>query len=65
MGEFIDKIKQSSVEIKTQTTVLKIDANKKIIARNCIDGVHELQAKAVVLAMGCREKTRDQILMNR
>lgn len=60
---FINKIKQSGVEIKTQTTILRIDAHKKIIATNCTDGVHKFQAKAIVLAMGCRERTRDQVLI--
>ena len=60
---YIDKIKSSSVKIKTNTTVLEIDSNKKIIAINPKEGIITIESKAIILAMGCREKTRSQILI--
>jgi len=41
--------------------VIKITPDKRIIAINRDDGLLHIQAKAVVLAMGCRESTREAI----
>jgi len=60
---YIDKIKQSSIVVKTETSVLEIKKDKRIIAMNPSDGIFEIKAKTVILAMGCREKTRNQILI--
>lgn len=60
---YIDKIKKSNIKVKTETTVLKIDTNKNIIATNSIDGMIEIQAESIILAMGCRERTKSQILV--
>lgn len=61
---FIDQVlKHPRIDVKTGTTVLGIQENKKVIAVNTVEGVLEIQAKAIVLAMGCREKTRSQILL--
>ncbi len=60
---FIDKIKNSNIEIKTDTTVLNIDSNKKVVATNSKDGVFTIQSKSIILSMGCRERTRPQILI--
>lgn len=58
---FIEKVKEAGVEIKTDTTVLEIK-DKKIIATNS-EGILEVHSKAIILAMGCREKTRAQVLI--
>ncbi|MEA3458919.1 MAG: FAD-dependent oxidoreductase [Candidatus Thermoplasmatota archaeon] len=60
---YIDRIKKSNIKVKTKTTVLEIDADKNIIATNSIDGIMKIQAERIILAMGCREKTRSQILV--
>ncbi|MFH7450861.1 hypothetical protein RA279_28405, partial [Pseudomonas syringae pv. tagetis] len=44
----------------TDTTVLEITPEKKVYASSS-QGMIVLQAKAVILAMGCREKTRGAI----
>lgn len=59
---FINEIEEKEVDVRTDTTVLSIDENKKIIASNP-DGILEIKAKAIILAMGCRERTRNQILI--
>jgi len=41
--------------------VIKVTPDKRIIAMNRNDGLLYIQAKAIVLAMGCRERTREAI----
>jgi len=59
---FISLIKKSNIRVMTETSVLEIDSNKKILATSP-SGILEIEAKAVVLAMGCRERSRAQILL--
>jgi NADPH-dependent 2,4-dienoyl-CoA reductase/sulfur reductase-like enzyme len=60
---YINNVKNSNIEVKTDTMVIDIKNDKKITASNKTDGLFEIQAKAVVLAMGCRERTRSQIFL--
>ena len=46
------------VEILLDTFVMEITSDKKIFAMNKKDGYFEISAKAIILAMGCREKAR-------
>lgn len=46
------------VEILLDTFVMEITSDKKIYAMNKTDGYFEITAKAIILAMGCREKAR-------
>lgn len=61
---FIIEAKKRDIEIMTGTTVLSLSANNennagnKITAINPKDGVFTVSAKAVILAMGCRERSR-------
>ena len=55
---FIDKIMTMDVGIKLDTMVLSIDQSRNIVAVNREDGVFKVSANAIVLAMGCRERTR-------
>ncbi len=58
---FISMLEETDVEIKTSTMVLSIDADKKVTYVNDREGYVTVQAKAIVLAMGCRERTRGAI----
>lgn len=58
---FIEQLKEIGIEYKLDTMVLNLTKEKKIQMINTIDGFVELEAKAVVLAMGCRERTRGAI----
>ncbi|MDH5636818.1 MAG: FAD-dependent oxidoreductase, partial [Candidatus Bathyarchaeota archaeon] len=58
ISRFIKKVEDLRIESKLDTMVLEITPDKKIIAVNSVDGLLELRAKAIVLAMGCRERTR-------
>lgn len=58
---FIEQLKEIGIEYKLDTMVLNLTKEKKIQMINTIDGFVGLEAKAVVLAMGCRERTRGAI----
>lgn len=60
-GKFIEMIEEKNVEVLTDTMVLEVTADKRVYAMNSEKGSIEIQAKAVVLAMGCRERTRGAI----
>ncbi len=60
---FIDEVKGHGVETLMDTIVLDITPERKIYAINKSQGLIELKAGAIVLAMGCRERTRAQILL--
>ena len=55
---FIDKVIALGIEYKLNTMVLDILDNKQVTAVNTEDGILEIQAKAIILAMGCRERPR-------
>lgn len=54
---YIKTAEKKDVQLMNETMVLKFNNNKEITAINR-DGLHKIKAKAIVLAMGCREKTR-------
>lgn len=60
-GRFARKVLESDIDVKTDTMVLDITEDKKIIAQNAVDGLFEVCTKACILAMGCRERTREAI----
>ena len=60
---FIEQAKKSDIEIMLNTMVLNIDDERNIIALGEL-GIMEIQAGAVVLAMGCRERTAGAIAIN-
>lgn len=55
---FVTEVLKRNITVMTETTVLSLTENKVITAISPSDGIFELQAKAVVLAMGCRERSR-------
>lgn len=55
---FIEELKELNIEYKLDTMVLDISKDKVVSAINTEDGLININAKAVVLAMGCRERTR-------
>lgn len=60
---FIDEIKKSDIGVKLNTMVLDINENKVIHAVNTVDGVITIKAKSIILAMGCRERTKNQVFI--
>ena len=55
---FIDQVEELKIEYKLNTMVMDIAGDKTITAMNRTDGLFKIQAKAIVLAMGCRERSR-------
>ena len=55
---FIDQLLEENIEYKLNTMVLDISKEKVVTAMNRSEGILEIQAKAVILAMGCRERSR-------
>ena len=55
---FIKEVEKRGIEVWTQTTVLSLTKDKKVTIISSQTGVQELQAKSVILAMGCRERSR-------
>ena len=58
---FINEVVQLNVPQKLDTMVIEITNDKTIYAINNKDGLIEIKSKAVILAMGCRERTRGAI----
>ena len=57
-SRFIDQVLERNIEYKLNTMVMDISADKTVTAMNRQDGMFQIQAKAVILAMGCRERSR-------
>lgn len=62
-GRFSNEVEQLGIEYKTDTMVLNVSADKKITAINAEDGLMLIDAKAVILCMGCRERTRGALVI--
>lgn len=58
---FIDRLEGTGIEVKTDTMVLSITPDKSVYAINEKEGYMKIDAGAIVLAMGCRERTRGAI----
>ena len=58
---FINQLEDSDIEVLCGTMVLEISPDKKIQAINKDKGYLLLEGKAIVLCMGCRERTRGAI----
>ena len=54
----IDRVRELGIEVRCGTTVLSVDANRLVTAVSREHGLTLLKAKAIVLAMGCRERPR-------
>lgn len=62
-SRFIDQAMERKIEYKLNTMVMDITSDetsseKIVTAMNREDGMFEIHAKAVILAMGCRERSR-------
>lgn len=57
-ARFIEEVKKRKIEAVTDTTVLSLNESKELTAINAEQGVFRIGAQAVILAMGCRERSR-------
>ena len=57
-GRFIRQVEERKIPYLLNTMVLDISRDKVVTAMNRQEGMFQIQAGAVVLAMGCRERSR-------
>lgn len=57
-GRFIEKVKELNIPYKLHTMVLDITNEKIVTVMNKEEGLFQIQAKTIILAMGCRERSR-------
>jgi len=57
---YIDEVIQRKIPFLLNSMVFDLNADKEILISNRV-GLHRYQAKVVILAMGCRERTRGAI----
>lgn len=57
-GRFIDIVKEMKIDYILNTMVMDISPEKVVTAMNSTDGMFTINAKTIVLAMGCRERSR-------
>ena len=55
---FIEQVLEEKIEYKLNTMVMDISADRVVTAMSREDGMYQIQAGAVILAMGCRERPR-------
>lgn len=55
---FIDEVEERKIPYVLDTSVISVSKEKKVVAVSAKEGMVEYQAKAVILTMGCRERTR-------
>lgn len=58
---FINELFELGIEYKLDTMVLDITKERELSAVNSADGFIRISAKSIILAMGCRERTRGAI----
>ena len=55
---FVEQVERTRITVKTDTMVLNLNKDNQVIATNKEDGLLIINAKAIILAMGCRERPR-------
>ena len=57
-ARYIEKVRELGIPCLTDTMVLDISPEKVVTAVSPAEGLFQIQAEAVILAMGCRERPR-------
>ena len=60
-GRLIDRLLSTGVEVRLDTMVLKVGAGRRVHMAGKHTGYRVEEAKSILLAMGCRERTRGNI----
>lgn len=55
---YIELLEKQQIEVMLQTMVVEISKEKELTVMNLEKGCFQIQAKAIILAMGCRERPR-------
>lgn len=57
-ARYIEKVERMGIPYLTDTMVLDLSPEKVVTAVSLTEGIFQIQAQAVILAMGCRERPR-------
>ncbi|WP_395547780.1 MULTISPECIES: NAD(P)/FAD-dependent oxidoreductase [unclassified Lacrimispora] len=57
-ARFTEQVEKYEIEYVLNTMVIEISPEKVVTAMNREEGLFDIQAKAIILAMGCRERSR-------
>lgn len=57
-ARYIRQVEEAKIDYLLNTMVMELSPEKVVTAMNREEGLFEIQAKAVILAMGCRERPR-------
>ena len=60
-GKYIDEVDKTDIDILLDTMVIEITPDKMVYCSSSIHGYLMIQAKSIILNMGCRERTRGAI----
>ncbi|MCI1735487.1 MAG: NAD(P)/FAD-dependent oxidoreductase [Bacilli bacterium] len=60
-NRYEEMLKSTSVKVKSKTMAINLSDSKEVTVISSKDGLEVISAKAVVLAMGCRERPRGAI----
>lgn len=60
---FIKELEKTDIDVKVDTMVTEIQPGNVVIATNNVDGMLRINATAIILAMGCRERPRGALDM--
>lgn len=60
-GRYEEMVSKTSAKVYTKTMALDISSDKVVTVLSSERGIEQIQAKAVILAMGCRERSRGAI----
>jgi len=61
--KYIDKIIQMHIPYLTNTFVTNLSSDLTVASINSVNGLMDIRGKAIVLAMGCRERSRGALLI--
>lgn len=57
-ARYVAKVQSLGIDYRLNTMVIDITKDKVVSSINETDGLMQIQAKAIILAMGCRERSR-------
>lgn len=60
---YINRVEELKIPVKLNSMVIDISSEKVITVANRDEGIILIKAQAIILAMGCRERTRHNILV--
>ena len=55
---FIDKVQALGIPYQTETMVIDVNEDKVVTCVSRTNGLEHIQAKSIILCMGCRERPR-------